>query len=61
MVTEKDLTLGGEHTMQYTDDVSWNCTTEHYIISLTNVNPMKLVLKRKKMLISTKKFLQNHA
>lgn len=26
MVTEGDLTLGGEHIMQYTDDVLLNCT-----------------------------------
>ena len=37
MVTQGDLTLGGEHTMQYTDDVSQNCTLGTYIILLTNV------------------------
>ena len=29
MVTEgkeTDLTLGGKHTVQYTDDISWNYT-----------------------------------
>ena len=31
-----DQTWGGEHTIQYTDDVSQNCTLEAYIISLTN-------------------------
>ena len=32
MVTEKDGTLGGGHTMQYTDDASQNCMRETYII-----------------------------
>ena len=31
-----DLTWGGEHTKQYTDDVLQNCTPETYIILLTN-------------------------
>ena len=37
MVTEYDLTLGGEHTMQYTDHVSYKCTLETCIILSTNV------------------------
>ena len=32
MVMEGDLTLGGEHTIQYTDDVLQNYTTETYIL-----------------------------
>ena len=32
MVTEKDLTLEGKHTMQYTDDILQNWTTETYTI-----------------------------
>ena len=28
MVTEGDLTLGGEHTIQYTGDGLQNCTLE---------------------------------
>ena len=40
MVTEGDFTLGGEHTIQYTDDVLQNCTLETYIILLTNVTPV---------------------
>ena len=43
MVTEDDLTLGGGHTMQYTDHVSQNYTTETYIILLTNVTPINLI------------------
>ena len=37
MVTEGDLTLGGEHTMQYGDDVLQSCILKYYIILLTNV------------------------
>ena len=40
MVMEGDLTWGGEHTIQYTDDVLYNCTPETYIILLTNVTPI---------------------
>ena len=39
MVTE-DLTLGGEHTMQYTSDVLQNCTFRTCIILLTNATPI---------------------
>ena len=48
IVPEEDLILGGEHTMQYTDDVSQNGTFETYITLLTNVTPINLVLKREK-------------
>ena len=34
---EGDLTWGGEHTIQYTDGVLYDCTPETYIILLTNV------------------------
>ena len=37
---EEDLTQGGEHTIQYTDDVLQDCTPETYIILLTNVTPI---------------------
>ena len=37
MVMEEDLTFGDGHTMHYTDDVSYNCILETYIILLTNV------------------------
>ena len=36
-VEMEDLTLAGGYTMQWTDDVSLNCTHETYIILLTNV------------------------
>ena len=37
MVMKGDLTLGGEHTIQYTDDVLQNCTPETDTIVSTNV------------------------
>ena len=40
MVTEVDQTLGAEHTMQYTHDVSQKCTLETYVMLSTNVTPM---------------------
>ena len=42
MVTE-DLTLGGEHTVQYTDDILQNCTSEMYIVLLTNVTQLNSI------------------
>ena len=47
MVIEGDLTWGGEHTIQYTDDVLENCTPETYIILLTNVTPINSIKKKK--------------
>ena len=44
MVTEGDLTRGGEHTIQYTtDDVLQICTPETYIILVTNAIPVNSV------------------
>ena len=40
MVTEANSTLGGEHIIQYTDDVSQTRTLENYIILLPNVTPI---------------------
>ena len=45
MVMEGDLTWGGEHTIQYTCDVLYNCTPETYVILLTNVTPINSVKK----------------
>ena len=42
MVIEEDLTLGGGHTVQYTDHVSQKCTPEDYIIVLPNATPINL-------------------
>ena len=49
MVKEEDLTWGGEHTTQYTNDVLYDWTPEIYIILLTSVTPDKFTtLKRRK-------------
>ena len=45
MLMEGDLTWGGEHTIQYTDDVSQNCTLEIYTVLLTNVTQIKSIKK----------------
>lgn len=46
MLMEGDLTLGDKHTIQYTDDVVQNFTLETYIITLANVTPNKVNLKK---------------
>ena len=43
MVTKRDLTSGGEHTMQYTDDILQKCAFETYAILLTNVTSINLI------------------
>ena len=48
MVTERGLTLGGEHTIQYTDDILQNYTPETCIILLTNVTPINSIKIKKK-------------
>ena len=45
MVMEGDLTWGGEHTVQYTDDILQNCTLETYIILLTSIVPVIQIQK----------------
>ena len=40
MGMEKDLTLGGEYMMHYTDDVLLSCTLETCMVLLTNVTPI---------------------
>ena len=42
MVMDGDMILGGWHTMQYTDHVSYTYTLRTHIILLTNVNPINL-------------------
>ena len=39
---ERDMTWGGEHTIQYKDDVLQNCVPETYII-LANVTPVNSI------------------
>ena len=53
MVTERDLTLDDETTMQYPDDILQNCTCETYIILLTNVTLINLIKKLKAYLTRT--------
>ena len=48
MVMEGDLTWGGEHTIQHTDDVPQNHTSEISIILLINVTPKSSIKKEKK-------------
>lgn len=43
MMTEGDLTLGVDHTRQYTDDILLNFTLKTNIILLDNVNPINLI------------------
>lgn len=47
MVMEEDLILGGGHIVQYTDNVSQNCTPKTYIILLTNDTTINLIIKNK--------------
>ena len=41
------LALSGKNTMQYPDDVLWNCTLETYIIVLANVTQMNLIILKR--------------
>ena len=47
MAMEGDLTWGGEHTVQYTDDVLQNYMPETYIILLNHVTAINSVKKKK--------------
>lgn len=47
MVTEGDQSLGGGHTMQYTNHVSQSCTPDTCMTLLTNVTPIGLIKKLK--------------
>ena len=42
-----DLTWGGEETIQYTNDVLWNCTLETYIINQCHPNKFNTEKKSK--------------
>lgn len=57
MVTEGNLTLGGEHSRQHTYGVLLNRTLETYIVLLTNITPNKFNLKKKK---NTGIFIETH-
>ena len=41
----EDSTLGGGHTMLYTDGVPSNYKLENYVILLMNVTPINLINK----------------
>ena len=63
MVMNGDLTLGGKHTIQYTDDVLQNCTIEIYIILLANITPInstKYILEHKEHVADTWCYLWIH-
>lgn len=51
----RDLTLGGEHTVRYTDDISQNFTPETRIILLTDLTFINLI-KRDVCLYSESSF-----
>ena len=46
--------MGGEHRMQYTDDVLQKCTLETYVILLTYVTPInnKIEIKEVRQVLS---------
>ena len=48
---EGDLTWDGEHTIQCTDDVLWNCAPETCIILLTSVTPINSIKKKLRLQI----------
>ena len=37
---DRDLTLGGEHILQYKETILQNCTPETYMILLASVTPI---------------------
>ena len=43
-----DLTWGGEHTVQCTEDILWNCAPETCIILLTCITPVNSIKRKKK-------------
>ena len=61
MVIE-DLTWGGKHTIQYTNEVLQNRVPETYIILPTNVTPINLIKKKFKINKHLKSLdtIQNH-
>ena len=47
MVVGRDLTWGGEHTIQYTDDVLQNIQVYNSVILLTSVTPINSIKNNK--------------
>lgn len=54
MVTEANLILGDEHTMQHIDDILLNCTCKTYILS-TNVTQQIQFFKKSTYIIEESK------
>ena len=48
MLTKGDMTWGGKHTIQYTDDILFNCTSETYVTLLANVAPINSIKNKNK-------------
>ena len=47
-MTEGDWTMGGEHTIQHTGNVLYNCTSATYVINQCNSNEFyKNIFKNK--------------
>ena len=42
------LDLGGEHTIQYRDEIIWKCTLKTYIVVFTKVTPVNSIKNFKK-------------
>lgn len=42
MVWKRDLTWGGEHRLQYADDILWNFISETYLTLLT-IHPINSI------------------
>ena len=62
MVMGGDLTWGGEHSIQCTGDILWNCALKTCIILLTSVTPINLIRRKylNKYLIKDIKMANKH-
>ena len=52
MVMERDMTWGGEHTIQGKGDVLWNCAPETCIIFFSQCHPNKFNEKENKKVLT---------
>ena len=57
MVRDSDLTRGGEHTTQGTDNVLWNCAPQTCIILLTSVTPINSIKRKKSFSLKNPQFI----
>ena len=53
MVMDKDLTWGGEHTIQCTDDVLQNCALETCTVLLTSVTSISSIKRKESHILET--------